>query len=464
MGSRPRSTLSFPTLAFALVPLAVAAASAPSACAGRPSCELNSDCNQAYCLDGECVRDCSVAELDCPRGYVCSAIGKCEPDVPGASGASGVGGGSSAGPAGSGGAPTGSGGSGTGEPTANAASSASSSGAGPSGSGGAGGGGPLLELDLCASDAECADPLLCRALVVGGEKRCTRPCASSNDCPAGTRCETIGGASYCAGTDVGRACDGANDCNFGCLGDYCTAACDTAADCPNGYGCMGVGSPPQRVCVRAEAPCTSQDASLCIAPAACDESSQLVVGSCTLACDTAADCPQRALGLPPWKCTSGICRRPPDVFGPLEGGYQPAQYACNAALQVVNVCGDGQHIDFASFSIPPPPPVDCNALVTTDGAPGDACLNSCRYQGGCRFGFACTAVGQVGGSRIGLCLPTGAGEVGAACTTDGQCAFGYCNQGKCSRDCTADGVCPSGSTCVAAGGPPVEGLPFKRCE
>jgi len=62
-------------------------------------------------------------------------------------------------------------------------------------------------------------------------------------------------------------------------------------------------------------------------------------------------------------------------------------------------------------------------------------------------------------------MPVGFGEVGAACASDTQCAFAYCNQGKCSRDCTADGVCPGGSTCTAAGGqaPNVEGVPFRRC-
>jgi hypothetical protein len=56
--------------------------------------------------------------------------------------------------------------------------------------------------------------------------------------------------------------------------------------------------------------------------------------------------------------------------------------------------------------------------------------------------------------------------VGAPCTKDGSCFFGYCNRssGKCSRDCTADGLCPTGSTCTAAGGPPVDGQPFRRCQ
>lgn len=92
-------------------------------------------------------------------------------------------------------------------------------------------------------------------------------------------------------------------------------------------------------------------------------------------------------------------------------------------------------------------------------------MGSCRYH---PSGFACSALGSLGSSsRIGLCLPAlGLGAVGAACNEDADCFFGYCNRTakKCSRDCSKDGLCPTGSSCVAAGGPAVEGLAFKRCE
>jgi hypothetical protein len=128
------------------------------------------------------------------------------------------------------------------------------------------------------------------------------------------------------------------------------------------------------------------------------------------------------------------------------------------------VCNDGQHIDFGAFTIPNPPVVSCSSSTTTDGPAGDSCVDSCRYQGGCPFGFACTAVGGVGGARIGLCIPTGSGEVGASCANDTQCAFGYCLNGTCSRDCSSDGICPGATSCVAGGGPNVEGMPFRRCQ
>ncbi len=445
----------FAAFAIALVGVLVAAAAGvtPTGCAGQPACERNSDCINAYCADGECLQDCVDAALDCPKGYVCNAIAQCE-----------YGGGTGPGGAGSGGGATSTGdttttgtettsGS-TGTTTTSSSTTSSST-----------GGGALQELDLCGNDGDCGAPLVCRTMVPGGAKRCTRSCSSDAQCMAGTRCIDPGGGAVCLGNDVGRTCNAASACNFGCLTGpkYCTASCASGSDCPNGYGCMDVGSPAVKVCVRAEAYCDQGDTSACIAPAACDLSPNMILGGCTLACSSAADCPRRAAGLAPWSC-DGLCRRPADVYGPLEGGYTPAQYYCDAQLNVVNLCNDAQHINFAQFSIPAPPPVDCASGVTTDGSPGDACLDSCRYQGGCAFGFACSAVGQVNGQRIGLCLPAGGGEVGANCNVDGQCAFGYCNNGKCSRDCTHDGVCPTGSTCIAAGGPAVEGAPFKRCE
>ena len=132
--------------------------------------------------------------------------------------------------------------------------------------------------------------------------------------------------------------------------------------------------------------------------------------------------------------------------------------------QVVNLCNDGQHIDFAQFTTPNPPAVNCAATMTTSGVAGDACLESCRYQGGCINGFACAALAQIGTERVGLCMPSGFGEVGTPCTHEGDCVYGLCASNKCSRDCTADGICPTGTSCVATGGPAVEGAPFRRCQ
>lgn len=461
-----RIRLAASALACAVI-LAAAGFAAP-ACATKTPCQFNSDCVNEYCDNGVCKHDCVDSALDCASGHVCNAIGKCGVDDGSGGSTTGQGGGATTG---TGGATTGGGGAG--------ASGAGGLGAGGSHAGGATttststdagvggqGGGPALgrELDLCAKDADCASPLSCKPLVVAGKQRCTRACQSNGDCMAGTRCLTVGGAKACMGDDIGRSCNVATACNFACFTPgpgYCTVPCVSGADCPNGYGCMAVSG--QRVCIKAEAEadqCSPVGPNKkCIVPAACDDT--ILVSSCTLACDSAADCPQRAAGLAPWNC-DGLCRRPDDVTGPLPGGTA-AEYAC-LGNQVVNLCNDAQHMNFATFSLPNPPQLQCPVNVSVVGSPGDSCVDSCRYQGGCPHGFGCTALGGVGNGRIGLCLPSGFGEVGANCQKDGDCAFAYCNKGICSRDCTADGICPTGSSCVVGGAPAVEGVPFRRCE
>ncbi len=440
----------------ALGGLALVAVASPAGCARDKPCNFNSDCVQSYCADGTCKQDCVDSEVDCPKGQHCNVIAKCEDDDPtgGTTGSGGSSSTTSASGGGEGGTIT------TSTTTTTSATTTSTTSSGP------GGGNPgKPQLTLCNGDQECAQGLICRPLVRNGTKRCTEICNGNGDCPPGMPCLDDGsGTKICAGIDTGRTCAAAATCNFGCLlgPKYCTNPCFDGSDCPNGYGCMAVGG--SQVCVKVEAPCTPQMASACIVPAACDTSSPtLAVWGCTLACNSAADCPRRAQGLLPWTCNGGLCQRPSDVYGPLPGG-DPAEYACNENSQPTTLCNDAQHIDFNAFNIPPVPFVDCNSPNATPGVPGDSCVDSCRYQGGCRFGFACVAVGGVGQSRIGLCLPSGAGEIGAQCTIDAQCSYAYCVNGKCSRDCTADGLCPGGGSCVATGGPTVEGMTFKRCQ
>lgn len=323
--------------------------------------------------------------------------------------------------------------------------------------------------DLCADDAACA-PLVCRAMTVGGAQRCTPSCTQDTQCMTGTRC--IGGA--CLASDVGRSCAGSADCNFACLSPpgHCTMPCVNGYDCANGYGCMAVGSPAQRVCVRVESFCTAGVGAECVAQAAC-VTGDTVIDACTIACESSADCPQRAGFLTPWTCATsgplaGLCDRPADVYGPLPGGYQPTEWFCSESTgNTYNLCGDGQHINFDTFSIPPPPSgLDCGSETTTAGAAGDACLNTCRYQGGCPYDYACVGLSEKNGQRYGLCLPTGPTDVGGFCQKDGDCAFGYCllDKHECSKDCSKDGLCPTGSTCTPGNPPSVEGVPFKRCE
>ncbi len=436
------------TVAQVVGSLLVALALIGTSCAKAAPCEFNGDCAVGfYCSAGVCKRDCADG-LDCDPGLVCGVVGKCVPADGGvlADASTKDGAGDAA-------------------EDVTLRDGAVPDGAVPDGAVPDGpvpdGAAPRQKLDLCASDAECGPAALCRPLYRGGPQRCTPVCTTSAQCWSGARCLTLGSETYCAASDVGRPCDvgaPAAACNAYCVSPgYCTIECGSGAGCPNGYGCGSVAG--KRVCVKAEEYCGA--GAMCTG-AQCDTG--ILASGCTFGCASASDCPQRALPLAPWTCAGGSCRRPADVKGPLPQG-SPAEYACDVNNAVVNLCNDTQHIDFAQFTIPAAPRVVCPSAVSVAGVPGDSCVNSCRYAGGCIHGYACTGVGSLGGQRVGLCLPAlGSGEVRAACSRDGDCAFGYCAQGKCSRDCSADGVCPTGSTCSAGGAPDVEGVPFRRCQ
>lgn len=407
-------------------------------CADAAPCTRNSQCAVGYYCDlvkGRCTRNCVDATRDCDPGYICDVNGQCR--LPIADG-------------------------GPGDAATDSPSNPDVVTPPPdSGSDVAPDAPAALKntLDLCASDSECLSGRICRSLYKGGPTRCTPICTNNGQCLTGTRCLAIGPDTFCAEADEGLACNTSNPstCNYACVSPgYCTTPCTSGADCPNGYGCATVSN--QKVCVRAEQFCGSGPACTSLL---CDTS--LLASGCTLSCSTAADCPQRASVLAPWTC-NGTCQRPADVFGPLAQG-DVASYACNGNT-IVNLCDDAQHIDFDPFVIPTPPTFSCPVSQSVDGTTGDACVDTCRFAGGCAFGYACTSVGNLG-QRVGLCLPNhGSGEVGSSCAKDRDCAFGYCSQSRCSRDCSADGICPTGSTCTAVGGnyPNVEGIAFKRCQ
>jgi hypothetical protein len=408
-------------------------------CAQATPCMLNSQCADGYYCSttkGQCVRNCVDATRDCDPGEICNINGECAP--------AGVdGGGADVAPD----VMSETGTDVTSTDTANNDVIVASK----------------IQLDLCASDTECSSGLICRALYTGGPTRCTPTCTTSSQCRAGARCLTINTDTYCADADVGRTCvtTSPGTCNYACVSPgYCTIQCTSGSDCPNGYGCATVSS--ENVCVRAEQYCGSGATQTCTT-LDCDTS--LVASSCTLPCSSASDCPQRASVLSAWTCST-YCDRPSDVYGPLGQG-ETASYACDTSNDEVNLCNDAQHIDFSTGSVPTPPTVSCPVSTSVDGTSGDVCVDTCRYSGACAFGNECTGIGDISNTRVDLCMPSqGSGEVGATCTTSSDCAFGYCSSNICSRDCSADGICPTGSTCTAVGGayPNVEGIAFKRCQ
>lgn len=433
----------FSVAAFAGASIVVAGFAALD-CANPGPCSRNSECDVGYYCSptkGTCVRNCVDATRDCEPGQVCDVNGQCAtPSADGGTPDAVV----------TDDAPTND----TSTQDVVTVTDTSTQDVVTTGT--------KIELDLCASDTQCKTGLICRALYKGGPTRCAPTCTQNAQCRAGARCLTIGADTYCADADVGNACSTQNPvaCNYACVSSgYCTIQCLSGSDCPNGYGCATVQN--QKVCVRAEEYCGGVNN--CTLD--CDTSG--LVSSCTLPCSGASDCPQRASILSPWTCST-YCKRPADVYGPLAQG-DTVSWACNVSNQEVNVCNDAQHADFVTNTIPSPPSITCpNGNQTVDGQADDICVDSCRYSGACAFGYECTGVGDISNTRIDVCTPAhGNGEVGASCSYHGDCAFGYCSaSNKCGRDCSADGICPTGSTCTAVGGnyPDVEGIAFKVCQ
>lgn len=446
----------------------------PTSCAKRKPCERNSDCVKGYCEDGECKTECVVSELDCPRGWVCNDVtGRCEEPGDGGlgdaqsgdaseaeTGASGSGGGAGDGPGGSAGSAGTAGGAGS-------AGSGQAGSAGASGSAGTGGSsGELREFDRCSSDADCASPLVCRDMNKGhGDMRCTRPCTMSQQCMAGTKCTY--GTNYCAFDDSGKPCSGVSgECNDACSTSvgYCTTMCSSGYDCPAGWACSPATG--GKACLRLDQVCgmvlDQPDYSACLSQAHCDEQS-MFIGGCTSQCSSANDCPQRPSALPRWTCDGVKCMRPGDTFGSVPKEEHTYWTCYDYGGPRVNLCADGLTLD------QPPAELDCNnnpyALVPSAGY----CVQTCRYEGGCGWGYECVGhqVSLNGtATGLGLCVRKGSLGIGQPCSSDEACEFGLClkDEAKCSRDCSYDGVCPSGTTCQSAPGAPVDSTPFRVCK
>jgi hypothetical protein len=117
-----------------------------------------------------------------------------------------------------------------------------------------------------------------------------------------------------------------------------------------------------------------------------------------------------------------------------------SEWACNQNSLPANMCADGLALDKTA------PSLTCNETQTVAGSA--MCMSTCRYTGGCGYGFACVGgIATVGTVVTPICMRTGFAEVGQACSGDEKCIFGLCNAGKCSRDCSQDNVCPSGFQC-----------------
>lgn len=280
-------------------------------------------------------------------------------------------------------------------------------------------------LDRCVADRDCASGRCTDD--VGATRFCTRACSSDALCAHEHTC--VGG--FCVPEDTGAPCNVATPatCAHACLGSaaggQCTRPCASADECPSGYACTEVGDPPTRVCVDIEHPCgTGAD---------CGTGLCFTDVGCTATCRTVADCPRQltSIGVLPYTCEfnsdvgASICVPSNDVIGP-----DPIGAACSP------------------FGL-----VECRSTACDDGAPlGPMCTQACTARGGCARGLGCQPVPADASSFVLTCQRAGNGDIGQSCGAGRDCHSSLCDTaGYCTRLC-ADGLCPTGMSCMPVPG------------
>lgn len=280
-------------------------------------------------------------------------------------------------------------------------------------------------LDRCTTDRDCAS-LRC-ADDYGPTRFCTRTCASDAQCAHEHHC--TGGV--CVVDDTGQPCvtGTPETCATGlCIGTaaggQCTRYCSAASECPAGFACALAGGAATPICVDIERRCS----------AAADCATGLCIPGvgCTAQCASAADCPRRLDGLPPYACrvdlgsTVPICVPPSDVLGD-----DPIGASCRFDGLGRNLCRSGACDETAPL--------------------GAMCTQACTALGGCAPGLGCYPL-EDSGSVLFVCERAGTRDLGATCAAGRECGSGICQApGYCTRLC-ADGICPTGWTCVTAAG------------
>jgi hypothetical protein len=416
--SRFRARRPGPALATVLV------ASLALGCA-RPAedeCRLNSECERpGRCEDHECIWDC-LQDIDCEDGW-CDDLGYCQPgvrpdgdadsDVDGdadADGDSDVDSDSDA--------DADSDGDGDMDADVDADVDADAD------------GDPGTYLDDCSVPGDCDHACLLDPF--WGDGYCSRACAGLgvDACADDHVCvEAEGTAGACADAHMGLGCDPAdptvNACGWGCVGvsggaAHCTRPCATSADCPGGHACALVDPRDPsagKVCTAVNLPCPV-DADQC--PSGVGEcSGGAGSGSwCTAACEGAADCPRLHPLLPAYACayeaSAGfdICS-----IAPLMGSI--GELGLGGRCSLGTDCRSG----LCATDPRPTSPQYCIEVCTVEGG--------CPHGFGCaplRSAADPTAYFMV-------CIEAGSGDLGDSCTYEADCRTGNCRDGRCTRIC-----------------------------
>lgn len=274
----------------------------------------------------------------------------------------------------------------------------------------------------CVVDGDCNAGLLCgtstllttQVVPQGSKPVCTKPCCTSEECPAGNVCFASGtGSNFCVSAlkvgvrastkslSGGTTCAASTDCRSG----SCVGRCEDA---------------PNKICTSAN-DCGGSDC---------------VQKQCLDTCCRADDC-----------ATGSVCR--------AQAGTAHAAWACGApdvlpgggpSGDVNATCRENSECQSANCAFGFYPDKHCTPSCCTQ--------NDCGALGG---GYAC-GYGKQGTELLKWCFaPTSnAVPLGGACTQDSECATRYCDQedGTCRSTCCTDADCPSGD-----GGAPERCLP-----
>jgi len=393
----------------------------------KGDCEFTSECPFGRCVSGECVTECKAA-IDCAKDRPFCNRGKCEE-------ASADDAGVDAPPPPDSMTPIDSSQPDTLVPDPDTSVAPDTEPPADTTMPPADSGGSKRYLTKCAADSECASGR-CSA---ESPRFCTKTCAVHADCAHGQLC----GGGVCRLDDSGKTgCDltTAAPCVEFCYGTtsakHCTHTCAAGSDCPAGYACSPVAT-GKKICVEIEKPCTIADQ----CPSGLGFCGSTSVG-CTAKCDTAADCPQRLVGLPSYTCElrSGqkVCVPPSDVLG-----SDPFGSTCSATSSV-NTCRSG---------------------ACDPGTSPASCVQRCSVKGGCPVNWGCFPLEDPGPPKTALllCSPAGSSWLGDTCARGRDCITGICQApGYCTRLCV-DGLCPDGMSCVAAPLSADDGTPIKLC-
>ncbi len=210
-------------------------------------------------------------------------------------------------------------------------------------------------------------------------------------------------AGYCSQPCSSTPCGAGAVCDASTTPALCLRTCAARSDCRTDYMCWRGACRPD--CLHGTS---------CGADGTCGADGQCVGPECTI--DADCDDPTR-------ECVGGRC-----VLRGVDAGR---------LLATGDPCGAD---------------AECETGVCLPASRGGVCTAPCRDGRECisvvTFDSACGPVAR-GGAIETLCVPyvTGGGELGAACSSDAQCATNTCEAGQCTEACDAVDDCLTGHVC-----------------